>query len=244
MQVKIIKKEQTASVLDDIKLLAAQGAPEGTVVVAEQQTAGRGRQGRAFVSQPGGLYMALLLRPQGPAEESMPLTALLALAVCDTVEALTGLRPDAKWPNDILWNGRKLCGILTEGQLRSGGFSHIAAGIGLNVGQESFPPPVDGIAASLRQISGLNISLDTALTQLLQCIEAVLEHELRAEALARYRRACVNLGKLCRFQRGTEMAQGLAEDIDEQARLIVRLENGTREAVGAGEVHLLPGSSR
>ena len=118
---KLIYLDTAASTNDYAKVLAQQGAPHGTAVLAKSQTAGRGRMGRSFLSPEGGLYLSLILRPKEKAEALMSLTAVLALAACDAVEEVCGLRPGVKWINDLVVNGKKLAGILTELQLTPDG---------------------------------------------------------------------------------------------------------------------------
>ena len=118
--------------------LALEGAPDGTAVLADCQTAGRGRRGRSFQSPAGkGLFFSILWRPDCAPEELLPLTALSAVAVCRAIQRATGVRPQIKWPNDLVLGGRKLAGILTEMSLEgeSGHVSHVVVGIGINVHQ-------------------------------------------------------------------------------------------------------------
>ena len=134
--------------------LALEGAPDGTAVLADCQTAGRGRRGRSFQSPAGkGLFFSILWRPDCAPEELLPLTALSAVAVCRAIQRVTGVRPQIKWPNDLVLGGRKLAGILTEMSLEgeSGHVSHVVVGIGINVHQqpEDFAGEVADIATSL-----------------------------------------------------------------------------------------------
>ena len=141
------------------KTLAAQGAPAGTVVIAERQTGGRGRLGRGFSSPPGmGVYLSVILRPDAPPERLMHLTCAVAEVLCDGVEAASGLRPGIKWTNDLVSGGRKLCGILTELSLEaeSGHVQYAVVGAGVNCGQKlsDFPPEIQDIAGSLTMLTG------------------------------------------------------------------------------------------
>lgn len=118
-----------------LKLLAGQGAPHGTIAIADEQTGGRGRQGRSFASPKGvGLYYSLLLRPDCAPAEASHLTAMVAVAVCDAIEAAAGVRPGIKWTNDIILNEKKLVGILTEmsAEWESGTLQYLVTGIGIN----------------------------------------------------------------------------------------------------------------
>ncbi len=154
---RVVALPVTTSTNDDLRRLAAQGAPEGTVVVAERQTAGRGRLGREWHSPPGaGLYLSILLRPREPIEELGRYAVTAAVALCEACRALAGDRVQIKWPNDVLGEGRKLAGILSE--LRTGGAlgAEMVVGIGVNVNglAEDFPEEIRSTATSLRLLRG------------------------------------------------------------------------------------------
>ena len=139
---------------NELKRRAVSGTVDGTVILADQQTGGRGRRGRSFVSPAGkGLYLSAALRPRCPLSEISTLTAWTAVALCDAVEAACGVRPGIKWPNDLVLNRKKLCGILTEleWEAESGEFSCVIIGAGINVSQDEadFGPEVAPIAISL-----------------------------------------------------------------------------------------------
>ena len=151
--------DQVDSTNTRVKQLALEGAQDGTVVVANCQTAGRGRMNRVFQSpRDQGIYLTALLRPQLPPDRLMMVTAMAGVAVCEAVEQICGVRPGLKWPNDPVLNGKKLCGILTELSLEgeSGRLQYLAVGIGVNVGQraEDFAPEVRPVATSLLQELG------------------------------------------------------------------------------------------
>ena len=151
--------ETLNSTNDLAKELAAQGAPEGTVVVAEAQTRGRGRLGREWNSPPGvGLYVSLVLRPMLPPMELPQITLTTAVAVVRAVRRVTGLAPGIKWPNDLLLNGKKLGGILTEMETESDRIRHVVVGLGLNVNNPAFPPEVAATATSLTLAVGRSFS--------------------------------------------------------------------------------------
>ena len=227
--------------------LKAQGdAPDGTVAVADSQTAGRGRMDRSFQSPKGqGIYLSVLLRPPLPPDRLPPVTALAGVAVCAAVERVCGARPGLKWPNDPVLNGKKLCGILTELSLEAetGRVQSLVLGIGINVGQgpEDFTPEVREMATSLRQELGRPVSRPQLTAALLEELDrayaALLAGDLSAYLTA-YRRRCVNLGKtvqLIPFGGGDrETAQ--AVDIDGEFSLVVRGADGKERTVRSGEV--------
>ena len=132
---RLIVLPEVDSTNNYLKTLAANGASDGTAVLSLKQTAGRGRRGRSFLSEPGGLYLSFLMRPQEPAEALLHLTALAGLCVCTAVKQVTGMQAGIKWPNDPVLNGKKLCGILTElsVSLETQEPEYVVIGIGVNV---------------------------------------------------------------------------------------------------------------
>ena len=228
------------------KTLAQTGAPDGTAVIADSQTAGRGRMDRSFQSPKGqGIYLSVLLRPALPPDQLPPVTALAGVAVCGAVERVCGLRPGLKWPNDPVLEGKKLCGILTEMSLEAetGRVQSLVLGIGINVGQrpEDFSPEVREVATSLGQVLGRAVSRPRLAAALLEELDrayaALLAGDL-SEYREIYRRDCVNLGKtvqLIPFGGGArETARAL--DVDGEFSLVVRGEDGRERTVRSGEV--------
>ena len=224
------------------KELAKQGAPEGTVLLADCQTGGRGRLGRSFHSPAGtGIYMSLILRPDCGPGELMHLTCAVAVAMCDAVEAATGLRPGIKWTNDLVWGKRKLGGILTELGLKANGkVDYVIVGIGLNCCQqeEDFPEEIRGIAASLSGITGQNLDRAQLAAAMVTALREMNTRLLtgQEEMLNRYRRDCITLGQQISLVRGDEVRHGKALDIDRAGGLLVEFPDGHRETVTSGEV--------
>ncbi len=225
-----------------LKTLSLQNAPHGTVLIADRQTGGRGRLGRSFHSPEGlGIYMSLLLRPQCPPEQLMHLTCATAVAACDAVEAVTGLRPGIKWTNDLVVGHQKIAGILTELVHTSQGICAII-GIGINCQQkeEDFPPEIRDMAASLSMLTGRSPSrsaLCAALISALFKMDANL-FSGKEEMLNRYRRDCVTLGKEISIVRGDGTSHATALDIDSDGALVVRYAYGKMEKVASGEVSI------
>ena len=226
------------------KELALAGEPEGLVVVADCQTAGRGRMGRSFQSPRGkGVYLTALLRLELPPERLMIATALAGVAVCGAVEDVCGLSPGLKWPNDPVLNGRKLCGILTELSLEAetGRLQYLVVGIGVNALQEAedFSPEVAAIATSLAAELGRPVSrpaLAAALIARLDRLRTALVSGDTEAYLAEYRRRCVNLGKRVRLLYPAGEDSGEAMDVDRDFGLVVRRDDGTVTTVRSGEV--------
>ena len=224
------------------KQAAQDGAPEGLTVVADCQTAGRGRQDRFFQSAAGkGLYLSVLLRPDLPPEQLLPVTALAGVAVCDAVERVCGVRPGLKWPNDPVLGNRKLGGILTELVVDAEQRIALVLGIGINVLQEigDFSPEVAELATSLAMelcgpVDRVRLT-ETLLEELDRMYGALKAGELTAY-LASYRKDCVNLGRQVRVLRGDAEEPGLAVDVDENFCLMIRWADGREEIVHSGEV--------
>ncbi len=226
------------------KAMARQGAPHGTILIADRQTGGRGRLGRGFHSPAGmGIYMSVLLRPQCPPEALMHLTCAAAVSMCDAVEEVTGIRPGIKWSNDLVIGHRKLAGILTELTLGSHSERVDAAvvGIGINCCQavSDFPPEIRDMACSLEMALGSPVeraALAGAMIRHLYRMDNALPQ--REQILTRYRRDCVTLGQEISIAQPGLVRHGTALDVDGNGALLVRLPDGQVEAVNSGEVSI------
>lgn len=228
---------------DVLKIMAAQGAPEGTLLIADRQTGGRGRRGRSFLSPAGvGIYMSLLLRPGCRPEALMHLTCAVAEAMCEAVEHACGFRPGIKWTNDLVYSKRKLSGILTElGFTPQGLVDYAVIGIGINCCQTEadFAPEIRDIAGSLAMVSGKEVNraaVAAAMADALAQMNARLFD--KATILQDYRKDCVTIGKEISVVRGDTVRRGTALDVDEEGALVVRFTDGTVEAVNSGEVSI------
>ena len=227
----------------ECKRRAMDGAPEGLVVTAEEQTGGRGRRGRSFQSPRGtGLYLSALFRPELEPARVGDFTAWVAVAVCDGIEACCGVRPQIKWTNDIVLEGKKLVGILTELGLESetNTLDYMVTGIGVNVNQspEDFSPEIRDMATSLSQILGRPVRRAELAAQIVLALDRMYAGypEDRAEYLAKYRADCITTGHQVQLITPTARRQAFALEIDDDFNLVVELYNGKRETVSAGEV--------
>lgn len=226
-----------------LKREALGGAPSGLCAVADEQTAGRGRSGRSFVSAPNcGVYLSMLLRPHCTPERAMTLTAHAAVAVCRALERTAGVHPGIKWTNDIVLNGRKLCGILTEITMEgeTGLIDSVVIGIGVNVNNapEDFPPELREIAGSILSETGKRTdraALAAALVLALDEMAAAWTDDCRAY-LPDYRARCVTTGREVRILRGESERPAFALSITDDFALCVRYEDGTEECLNSGEV--------
>lgn len=215
------------------KKLAAEGAPHGTVVLAKAQTAGRGRLGRSFYSPADeGLYLSLILRPTAPPEQFLHLTAMAAVASCEAVEEVCSLKPNIKWPNDLVVGTKKLAGILCERT------DAVIVGIGINLAQTKFPPELQEIATSVLLTAGSvpnRVQLAAALIRAFSRMDAALFSE-KAAWMQKFSENCVTLGKSVQLLRGDTVRDGFAESVTEDGALIVRFADGSRETIASGEV--------
>ena len=224
------------------KGLAAQGAPEGTVVLADQQTGGRGRLGRSFASPAGmGIYLSVILRPNCPPSELMHLTCAAGLAASDAVAAVTDRVPGIKWTNDLILARRKLGGILTELSVSpaTGMVDWVVVGIGINCCQtdKDFPPEIRDLAISLGIPPAQRPQLAAALLDTLSAMAQDLL-EKKAQILEGFRARCVTIGQEISILRGDEIAHGTAMDVDTQGGLVVRFADGQIATVTSGEVSI------
>ena len=216
------------------KQMAKAGAPHGTVLIADAQSAGRGRMGRQFDSQKGmGIYMSVILRPECPPAQLMHLTCAAGVAMCDAVEAVTGIRPGIKWINDLVLKNRKLGGILTELSVDTAtGLTEFAViGIGINCNRETFPAELQSIAISL---SADRAVMAGAMIDALHRMDNNLTD--KAAVMARYRQDCITLGKAVQVHRADGHFPGKAVGLDDDGSLIVALQSGETVTVNAGEV--------
>jgi BirA family biotin operon repressor/biotin-[acetyl-CoA-carboxylase] ligase len=213
--------------------LAAKGAPAGVVAVADHQTAGRGRLGRTWEAPPGSSLLAsVLLRPDLPVDRLHLVTALVALAAADAVEAEAGLRPGIKWPNDLVVGDRKLAGVLAEAALPA-----VVVGIGLNVNWPAeLPPELASIAAALNHHAGRQVDRDRLLDGLLAGIDRWYG-DWTAVASA-YRRSCVTIGRPVRVELADETFTGTASDVSDDGQLLVDIGMCLRTISAGDIVHL------
>lgn len=226
-----------------MKRLATEGEPHGTVILSEEQTGGRGRYGRTFSSPKGtGVYLSLLLRPKCTAVEMTDFTAWVAVAVADAIEECCGVTPQIKWTNDLVLGGKKICGILTELGLDgdSGELDYVVVGIGVNVNQkqEDFPPEIAEMATSIAAEQGGEVDRTDLATHLITKLDQLVTTfpQQKEKYLDQYRTRCITIGKQVQVITPTTRRQAMAIGIDDQFRLEVLFEDGTNQALSTGEV--------
>lgn len=236
--------EKTTSTNDVVADLAQQGAPEGTVVAAETQTKGRGRQGRRWNSTEGrSLSFSVLLLPKLHADELSEITLAAAVAVAKTLEDFH-FKPQIKWPNDLLLEGRKVCGILTEMGTKKDKMTPVVLGIGINLNQSArdFPKELGGIATSLYRVSGRKTDRARFFQKLLFHLEETyhwVSERNFPKVLADWRKRAVTLGQQVKVVQGHHVFYGHVVDADEKGALLVRNDLGMVERVTSGDVQIL-----
>ena len=216
------------------------GGAHGSVYVADMQTAGRGRRGRAWESPAGeNLYFSLLLRPDFAPNTASMLTLVMAMAVAEGVRSY-GADARIKWPNDIVLNGKKLCGILTELHLATAGTYSVIVGVGVNVRQERFAPEIADVATSLKKELNIEIDKEELLEKILKNFDKFYqEFTLRGDLhllLAEYNDILINKGNYVKVLDPKVEFTGIARGINELGELLVEKQDGETVVVYAGEV--------
>ena len=219
------------------KKLAAEGAAHGTLVLADTQTAGRGRRGRSWISPAGSsISMTLILRPEVPPAQVAKISLLTALATANAIRRVTGLDARIKWPNDIVAGGRKVCGMLMEMDATPEKVASVVAGVGINVHQTQFPEEIAHSASSLDLLAGRRISRADIVRAFLQEYERVWA--LGDEAMMRaYRERSATIGQRVQVIGLNGTYTGTAQDVTESGSLLVRAdEDGEVREVLAADV--------
>ncbi|HAV62682.1 MAG TPA: biotin--[acetyl-CoA-carboxylase] ligase [Verrucomicrobiales bacterium] len=241
---EIIVYRETASTNDIVERLAREGAAEGLVVFAESQSKGRGRLGRRWHSPPGmGLFFSVLLRPKLRPMEATQLTVAAATALVRAIDRTSGVRAEIKWPNDLLVDGRKLAGVLTELSAELDTIKHVTLGIGLDVNQSAadFPPELRSIATSLRIASGQRVMRPDLATAVLQELGKDYARIVRGDfeqVADEWEARCTTIGRNVVIRVGDREVRGRAESLDHDGALIVRTQHGRQERIIGGDVSL------
>jgi len=236
---------QVTSTNDIAKELAAKGAREGTVIVAETQTCGRGRLGREWTSPEGGIWLSIILRPEVSPKDASKLTLTTSVAVARTINRLYDLKAQIKWPNDIQISGKKVCGILTEATTRGKTTDFVVVGIGVNANIDltSLPEPLRVSTTSLKKEWEREVDREKFLSALLMEIERYYNTFARGRfdsILKEWRSLCSHVGSRVKITSFDETFEGLAVDVDENGALLVKLKDGTKRRVVSGDVTIKP----
>ena len=217
--------------------LAAEGAPHGTLVIADEQTAGRGRRGRGWISPAGeGVFMSLILRPQSHPSEVARLSMQTALAVALSIAQTTGLDARIKWPNDIVCGGRKVCGMLLEMNADEQAVHDVVAGIGINVHQTQFAPEIAQTASSLDLLSGQRVCRAALVRAFLEAFERTEALAAQGALMDAYRARSATLGQRVQVIAPAGSFTGTALEVTDSGSLIVEDEEGQRREVLAADV--------
>lgn len=222
------------------KALAAKGSKAGTVVIAGSQSAGKGRLGRRFVSPAGsGIYMSVIFRPKMKNTDAVKITTFAAVCVCEAVDALFGTSCMIKWVNDILIDGKKICGILAESGFdgMSGKLDHTVLGIGINLKRTCFPEELRNIAASVEDFSDIRASKEELVYLILEKLSPLLSGDIPSDNMEKYRSRSILLGKEVYALNAPELC-GTAEGIDDSGAIIIKDRDGIRHIVSSGEVSI------
>ena len=240
MDVSVYHYDAVDSTNTQCRRLAAEGVVNA-VVTADCQTAGRGRMGRSFQSPAGkGLFFSILWRPDCAPEELLPLTALSAVAVCRAVQRVTGVRPQIKWPNDLVLSGKKICGILTEMSTDLDSIRYIIVGIGINVNTPDFPEDIAATATSLYLESGKSWKRSELIAAIMKRMEQYYEIFLKTADLSglkeEYESKLANLGRQVKVLAPKQEYCGICRGITDGGELLVEREDGSISQVMSGEV--------
>ena len=239
--------DEVASTNDTLKQLSFEGAPEGTVVIADYQSKGKGRRGRSFDSPHGtGIYFSYLMRPSIAPADASQITAWTAVAIRRAIAKACGISPEIKWVNDLVVNSKKITGILTEMtfESESGMIDSIIIGIGINVNQveSDFPEEIRNIAGSLRMTKGESIPRAKIVAAMVEEMDKLASSipGSASEYLSEYKDSCLTLGKEVSVVKvhdsGETPRHGTAIDINPDFSLKVRFEDGHEEDLSSGEV--------
>ncbi len=232
---------ETDSTNIQAKRLGEEGAPEGTLVVAERQTAGKGRRGRTWSSPAGtSIYMSFLLRPNIPPRCAPMVTLIAGLAGAKAVNQVTGLNARIKWPNDLVVNGKKICGILTEMSAEMEGIHYIVTGIGINVNQKEFPEEIRDKATSLLLEGGRCFNRSQLIAGVMEWFEPYVERFLETKDLSLlkedYEEMLANLNQEVQVLDPAGEYHGVCQGIDKDGQLLVERGDGSLSRVQSGEV--------
>lgn len=238
---EIVCYEETDSTNNRAKEAGEKGAPHGMLFVSDKQTAGKGRRGHTWVSPSGtSIYMTLLLRPEIIPSKAPMLTLVMGLSVAEGICQITGEKAGIKWPNDIVVNRKKVCGILTEMATEIQYVNYVVIGVGININQQEFPEELSKMATSLCLEYGQHYRRADIIAAVMERFEKNYETFMKTQDLSGLREAyndiLVNYNQKVRVLEPGNEYEAMAEGIDRMGELIVRLADGQKKAVFAGEV--------
>ncbi|MFH1773797.1 MAG: biotin--[acetyl-CoA-carboxylase] ligase [Methanobacteriota archaeon] len=240
---KIERFYEVDSTNDIAKQLAADGAPEGTVVISEIQRKGRGRREREWFSPKGGVWMSIILRPKVSPSRASSLTLVAGLAVAKTLSGLYNLKCKLKWPNDVLINEKKVCGVLTEISAEIDKINYVVAGIGINANIDigSFPGEFRDAATTLKNELNRDILRDELVKQLLEELEKlykIFQKQGFSKLKEEWKKSASTIGRKVRIITDSRTIEGIARDIGENGELFVEAQEGIEKIISGDCIHL------
>jgi BirA family biotin operon repressor/biotin-[acetyl-CoA-carboxylase] ligase len=240
---------EVTSTNDVASLLIHNDAPEGTLVTAEAQIKGRGRQGRVWTTSQGkALAFSLVLKPKVSVQEIPGITLAAVVAVAQTLEEF-GLKPQIKWPNDLLLKGKKVCGILTEMGPKHDKMQTVILGIGINLNQatKDFPVEIRSLATSVLRSSGKSVDRVVFLQKLMRRLETVygwVNQKDFSKVLTEWRKRSVTLGQMVKVSQATKSFEGHVVDVDSRGFLLVKDKQNQIQTILSGDVAILKSKKR
>jgi len=240
---KIFRYDKVTSTNDIAKKIAKKDGKERIVILAETQTAGKGRLGRRWISPRGGLWFSIILRPQISPKEALKLTFLTSSAMAKTIKTIFCLDTSVKWPNDVLVNDRKICGILTETSTSKNIVENMVVGVGINanIDLQSFPHSLRNSVTSLKHELGYAVNRKSLIISVLQNFDyryKRLQRGLWSILLQEWKSMTTFLGEQMEVNSFGEIILGEAWDVDRDGALIIRLENGVLRKIVVGDATL------
>lgn len=236
----VIYKDEIDSTNNYAKRLAEDGEKEDTLIVSDCQTAGRGRKGRSFTSLKGkGIFMTLLKHPKLPPQKASMVTIVAAMAAREGIFKSTGLSCDIKWPNDIVFNGKKVCGILTEMSAEMQKINYVVVGIGINTSYESFEDDIKDVAMSIKMAAGNSFKRSNIIAKTVECFDKYFDEFEKTGSLLfliqEYNKYLVNAGNKVKIISEDNEYEAIAIGIDSEGRLLVN-KDGKIVKIVSGEV--------
>ena len=238
-ELKLFAYEAVESTNTEAKLYASSAENKMALFIAERQSGGRGRKGRSFSSEKGGLYLSYSFAPSLKCSEAVKLTLFAAVALCETVFEFTGVMPGIKWVNDVLLGGKKLAGILAEGEFSADGtgFEYAVVGIGINLESRQFPAELENIATDLEKETGIRVDIPAFAVRLAERLMS-FERVPCEEYTAKYRELFLARGKTVTVRSADGVYKAGAIDVLDDGSLLVELPSGERRALFSAEISI------
>ncbi len=237
----ILLLDQVSSTNDTAKEKARENAPEGTLIIAKRQTAGKGRYGRTFHSPGNGnIYMSILLKPIIDVKDASFMTITAAVAVNQAIREICGIDSKIKWVNDIYIGSKKVCGILTEAgfEMETSSLNYVIAGIGINISAHQLPDEIKDIACDIQSNASKTFSVNHLIAEILNNFEDLYFADSKQKIIENYRTMSCVLGNKITFEKDGIKQVGFAQEIDDNGALIVALECGKQFTIASGEISI------